>query len=690
MKRTSFKTATQNLIKNFFLLLSTGAALCHYFAPSLMSVGLMLCLFSAVVVLSIFNLTKPKKIENRALKTVSIVLTFFISAIGCEIFVTTWHLSNKVAALAENFGLTRMQLLLIVGLIGCVAGLYAVYTLSCHIVNIVFEILKKKLKIQEKHLVIANLKKNYYLPLSAFLFFMLGANFKIAHFAGALIAVSVFAIIASQKESVFEIIGDSSIGMKVYSILSAVGICFGMMFSFYVNLLLNYIYLGSTVFNILCYFSILLAIGGLFFAYFCVSYFYLRIKRIFKETGLLKGIKSFEYIFYALLVIASLVLVVFAFSQTDAFYGTNYEFDIIYTSDSPTLVNQNVYLSLMHRENDLRQPLFAVFASPFVSVPYLVCVFIGANVSLRAILLNSVQVLMLVFANFMLARAMKLNTVKRICFVLLASCTYTSLLFSLMMEQYIVAYFWLAFCVYMICEVKKVDRLVLFGAGGTLITSMVMMLSLSDKSPIKRFKEWFFDMLQYGIEFLVLMLAFCRFDVIMNLTTKASSLSGFAEVKLTVFDKIYQYTEFVKNLFLPPNASESFVIEEHISWQLNEITSISLIGVALIVLAILGAVVNRDKTSSIIALCWVGFSFVMLVGLGWGTAENGLILYALYFGWAFLMLIYQLFEWIFEKVRLRFVFPIVCVAASGFLIYKNIPAIMEMIDFAINCFPISK
>ena len=687
MKKINFKTALLNLIKNFFLLASTGAALCHYVAPSLMSVGLLSCIFLSVAGLSAFNLVKPKPIKNRALKIGSVVLALFVSAIGCEIFVTTWHLSGKVADLAESFGLTRIQLLLAVGLIGCIAGFYAVYVLSRHIINITVGFSKKRLTVQDKDELVSNLKRNFYLPLSAFSFFLLGTNFKISHFAGALVAVAVFTIIASQMTSVRDMqIADSTV-FRWFSAISATGICFGMMFAFYINMLLNYLYLSSRVFNILCYFSLFLAVGGWYFAYFCVSYFYRELKKIIKEHNLLTGIKAIEYVFYALIIVASLVLVVFAFSQTDAFYGTGYEFDVIYTSDSPTLVNQNVYLSLMHRENDLRQPLFAVFASPFVSVPYFLSVLLGAGLSLRAVLLNSAQVMLLVFANFMISRAMKLNTLKRICFVLLTSTTYTYLLFSLMMEQYIVAYFYLALCVYLVSVSKKVEKLALFGAGGTLLTSFVFVLSLTDK-PIKRFKEWFFDLFDRGIEFVILVLAFCRFDVIMNLTVKASSLSGFTDVKLTLLDKFNQYTEFVKNLFLPPDADMSFVIEEHISWQLNEIDSVNLLGILIIILAAVGGILNRDKIISVISMSWISFSFVLLLILGWGTTENGLILYSLYFGWAFLVLLYQLVEWLFEKIKLGFVTPIVCVGVSAFLLYKNLPAIMQMIDFAIEYFPI--
>ena len=301
-----------------------------------------------------------------------------------------------------------------------------------------------------------------------------------------------------------------------------------------------------------------------------------------------------------------------------------------------------MYLALTHPENDLRQPLFAVFAAPFVGIPYLLARVMGASATVQAILMNSAQILMLFTANFMLAKMLKLNSVKRICFMLLTSCTYSQLLFTLMMEQYIVAYFWLIFSIYLIVENQQPERIALWGAGGTLLTSMILLPFMSNKSPVKDFKAWFMDMVKYGLEFVALMLVFCRFDVIFNLMSRISFLSGFTGKTVTFADKIYQYTDFICNCFVAPDAGVNTTAVDHISWQLNPATGISFIGILILVLVAISAIWNRDKKSSLLAAGWVGFSVIMLLGLGLGTKENGLILYSLYFGWAFLVLLFQL------------------------------------------------
>ena len=105
-------------------------------------------------------------------------------------------------------------------------------------------------------------------------------------------------------------------------------------------------------------------------------------------------------------------------------------------------------------------------------------------------------------------------------------------------------------------------------------------------------------------------------------------------------------------------------------------------------LAIVSAVLNRDKKSSLLSAGWVAFSVVMLLGLGWGTQENGLILYALYFGWAFLVLLFQLVEKTEDKLNIKFLVPVFSIGCTVVLAVVNIPAILEIVNFAITYFPV--
>lgn len=551
----------------------------------------------------------------------------------------------------------------------------------------------KNLKKNSPLLLSTNLKRNWYFPISAMAFFCLNATRSLGYFLGMPIAFIVSLVVASQVPSLFDFAKQNRIWLHVVAILTALGTCWGEQSSFYaywsvsrkVQALKAMLPISIDIPGVISVFG---AAAAVFFVYFCVLIFWKEMMKTISDNGIFDDVSIPEQIVYSILIIASLALVFFSFAQTEAFYGTEYYFDIIYTSDSPKLVKGNVYLALTHTENDARQPLFAVFAAPLVGIPYLLGKMIGASASVQAMLTNMVQVVMLFAANFMLAKMMRLNPTKRVCFMLLASCTYTHLLFTLMMEQYIVAYFWLVFCIYLISKKQRPDRIALWGAGGTLLTSLILLPFMSEKNPTRNFKEWFIDMVKFGLEFVAVMLVFCRFDVIFNLVSNISQLRDYTGKNLTFADKLYQYISFVASYFVAPDAGVNTTAVDHISWQLNPVTSINFIGVAIVSLVIVSAVLNRDKKSSLLSVGWVAFSVVMLLGLGWGTKENGLILYALYFGWAFLVLLFQLVEKIEDKLNTKFLVPVIIIGCAVVLAVINIPAIMEMVNFAITYFPV--
>lgn len=650
-------------------------------------------IFAAVTVIALLDQANPPVISSRLARLMIMLIATLIAFMGYDTFKTTWTPSSKVAALASAFHLTTPILLLIVGMVGCVVGFYAMYVLSCWIVTWGTQLLKERLPVQKKSEIVANLKRNWYFPISAMAFFCLNATLTLGYFVGLLIAFMTSLVVASQIPSLFNFAKRNRKWLHVVAIMTALGICWGGQSSFYAdwNVSSKAQALEAMLpipIDIPGVVSVLGAVVAIFFVYICVLVFWKEMTKIISDNGIFDNVNIPERIVYSILIVASVALVVFSFAQTEAFYGTEYAYDIIYTSDSPSLVKGNVYLALTHPENDLRQPLFAVFAAPFAGIPYLFGKLFGASASVQAMLVNMVQVIMLFAANFMLAKMMKLTPIKRVCFMLLTSCTYTHLLFTLMMEQYIVAYFWLIFCIYLISENQRPDRIALWGAGGTLLTSMVLLPFMSDKNLIRNFREWFADMVKFGLEFVAVMLVFCRFDVIFNLASRISFLGGFTGKNLTLADKLYQYISFISSCFIAPEAGVNTTAVDHISWQLNPVSSINFMGIAILLLVVVSAILNRNKKSSLLSAGWAAFSVVMLLGLGWGTKENGLILYALYFGWAFLVLLFQLVEKIENKLNVKFLVPVFSIGCAVVLAVVNIPAIMEMVNFAITYFPL--
>lgn len=552
---------------------------------------------------------------------------------------------------------------------------------------------QKLLPEQNKDTVKANRRKNWLFLLSALAFFCLSMDNKIGYGIGVLIAMGGIFVAAGQIPSVWQtIIGDSR-KVKLFYGLTAAGICLGGQSYFYRQTRKLLMPQLDAAFLVLSFVG---AAAAFYFVYVCAAVFWRAMTKTVSGTSILKDITRGERIVMAVLFAALSALTVYGFSQSEAFSGTEhlhamleteFLYDILYTSDTAALQRENVFFALTHPQNDLRQPLFAVFAAPLLGIPYLAGRLVTDSQIVQMILLNLGQILMLLISNWIIAKAMGLSPVKRISFVIFSSCMYSNLLFSLMMEQYIVAYFWLALCVYQICEKGRPDRIALLGAGGTLLTSMVLLPAMSEKHPVKQFKDWFVDMVKYGLEFVALMLLFARFDVFTNLLSSVDGYVGFTKAELTLTDKLCQYTEFIKNCFAVPTAGVNLTMKPHASWQLESITALNWVGIGILALSIVSALWNWKNKSSRMAVLWVGFSVVMLLVLGWGTAENGLILYALYFGWAFLVLLFQLVEKLEKTLRIKYLTCICGILAAVALLAVNIPAIFEMIDFAITYYP---
>ena len=193
--------------------------------------------------------------------------------------------------------------------------------------------------------------------------------------------------------------------LQVVSLLTAFGICWGEQEAFCADWSVSpqaqalEVMLPISI-NIPSIVSVIGAVFSVFFVYFCVLIFWKQMLKVFSEVRIFSDIKATECIIYGVLIMVFLSGIIVAFAQTEAFYGAEYGFDVIYTSDSTFLVQGNVYLALTHAENDLRQPLFGVFAAPFIGIPYLFGRLFGVTASVQAMLVNSVQVIMLSCCRF--------------------------------------------------------------------------------------------------------------------------------------------------------------------------------------------------------------------------------------------------------------------------------------------------
>ncbi len=646
MKKNILTLTTAFLRKNGFLLFSTLAALVLFSAPSKILLLLEACIFAAVLISACVdrNTSRPHQKNNAA-----IFPGAAFSIIGFAQFVSHAPDSLLRIGLAAGF---------------CAAGFYSFYRLSCRIDRLFCTILCS----EEINLSIRN---NALLPLSACAFFVLTScgSFSLNIYCGFLAGTGLVILAASRIPSLVTLARQTSPGLLVYGGASAVGICWAQLDGWPETA-------RSSAF-ILC----LLALP---FAAVCICAMTARLLRILKE--LIGALDKRELFIYGILLLAALVFVAVTYFITDAFYATAHPYDIIYTFDSPSLVKENAYFLPKHLQNDLRQPLFAVFAAPFLGFVYFLSRILSAGPVLHALLLNLPQVVLLLLSHILLANACGFHGSRRMGFVLLLSFAYPSLLFMLALEQYVIAYFYICLSLYAF-SLGRADHPAYWGASGTLLTSAVFLPLLSRNNPFREFRAWFRDMVDGGIGLIAAILLFSRGEILLDAVSSFLNLNRFSGASVTFTDKLYQFTVFVSSCITAPKAQVIPNMWDVISWQLTVADGISLAGVLILVLCGFSVILGRRSSITWIGGLWVLFSIGVLLVFGWGTQENGLILYALYFGWAYLLLLYQLADRIFSlagKAHLTGIFG--CCAAVG-LAAANLPAIMTLLQFAVTHYP---
>lgn len=564
----------------------------------------------------------------------------------------------------------------------------------------------RKKEINRKIQMQKNLKANWYIPFSAIAFFYLQipATLILHNALGEIPFVpilglnlmfifGIFAFLVSRSESIFKRLHQEPVGLQILAFIASLGICWQG------KLLHHETWLSDVRIqdfsqkipvstDVALMISLFLAVAAFPFVYCSVLYMYSVVWKTIKLSILSERLPLFEIIIYIVTLLFTLYFIGFAYKFSNGFYDGQYQkYDLIYVSDPPVLNHYSQYLYLFHGENDLRQPLFAVFSAPFVAAPYFISKIFFFPVFKQAIFMNAVQVFMLFFGTFLLAKTLKLRPIHRVCFMVLFCSTYTYLLFILMMEQYIIGYFWLCIFLYQICEKQPVDNITLWGASGALITNLILVPLLPPKLPLKNWKGWLKKLIRHGVEFLTVMVACCRLDILRYFPQYYMYTHQFAQSvdKRTEWtETLLQYVAFLRNLFLAPPAE----IIDNTAWRLKPIIVWSKIGTLVLVFVIISSLLNRKIKIIQISAFWVTFSMIILIFIGWGGYENGLILYSLYFGWAFFILLFQLLNTIGEKLKTPYWLPVVCAGLALALFSINFPAIQEMVNFMIVTYPV--
>lgn len=148
--------------------------------------------------------------------------------------------------------------------------------------------------------------------------------------------------------------------------------------------------------------------------------------------------------------------------------------------------------------------------------------------------------------------------------------------------------------------------------------------------------------------------------------------------------RFQQYTAFVSSCFLAPDA-DHLNPKKWDSWWMLPVTSVSLVGLAVLILCAVIFWVHRREFIAQVSIGWIAVSFVLLCLLGWDLRENSLVLFSLYFGWAFWVLLFLPVKRLRGKSLL--LLSTLCAVLLCLLLARNLPQMAALLRFAAETYP---
>lgn len=418
------------------------------------------------------------------------------------------------------------------------------------------------------------------------------------------------------------------------------------------------------------------------FAFFTLFYFFIGTAVKFVQSWRTRA-DAIDRRYLLVCAVIALIAIPVLYLMTNVFYSNGHSYDVVYTSDTTELIETNAYLNISAYQNDVRQPLFGLFSMPFAVAATLVSKLLFFIPNAYPIILGVMQAVLLFFCWVLLANMLRLQSGAKILFLVIAAATYPALLFALNMEQYVFALFWVILLIYASIENLEQREFFFLASAGSLLTSGVFFPLLPYP---KGFKAKLVKLVQTGLIFLALVVVFGQLPLLKNAVSSISELLRFSGTKTAFSDKLLQFFNFVATCFVRPMAGADVSAYGYASYQLLPVTQFSIPGAVFLAAAAAGFALNaKDRFAQICAI-WVLFSFVLLCLFGWGTAENGLVLYTLYFSWAYVSLVFLAAEKLLKKWKTaRY---ILYSAGAAALLSVNLFGIAEIVAFGLRYYPV--
>ena len=380
------------------------------------------------------------------------------------------------------------------------------------------------------------------------------------------------------------------------------------------------------------------------------------------------------------------ILIVFTYLCTQAFYGAHingawYNFDLIYSADSGYLVHTDVFRNIGADQNDLRQPLFGVFAMPFAQAAWLVSKILFFLPNGYVTVLQIMAMLLYLIATVLIARMLGLGGYRKVLFLGLLCVSYPVLIFSLTAEQYLFAVFYLVLMLYLHQD-KVGGSLGYIAATGSMLTTGIFFPAITWD---RKFSNFVKNTLKLCGAFFAVMILSGQLTAFLDIPSYIEGYGYYTGVDVSLLSKLMQYVNFVRSSLFAPGSHVDFESYRHVSWQMLPVYQFPKLGILMLIASIGGIAVKPKAWFTRICAVWMAFSLLLLGIVGWGTIDNGLMLYTLYFGWAFVAMAFQLGDWLLHRWQIvEIVFFLGLILFVGL---RNVTSLKAALVFATQFFP---
>ncbi len=291
------------------------------------------------------------------------------------------------------------------------------------------------------------------------------------------------------------------------------------------------------------------------------------------------------------------------------------------------------------------------------------------------------SILLYLIATVLISRMLGLSGYRKVLFLGLLCVSYPVLIFSLTAEQYLFAVFYLILMLYLHQD-KIGGSLGYIAATGSMLTTGIFFPILTWDRKFSRFVK---NTLTLCGAFFAVMILSGQLTAFLDIPSYIEGYGYYTGVDVPLTSKLMQYVNFVRSTLLAPASHVDFESYRHVSWQMMPVIRFRRLGLAMLLCAIGGIAVKPKAWFTRICAVWMAFSLLLLGIVGWGTIDNGLMLYTLYFGWAFVAMAFQLGDWLLHRWKIpEIVFFLLLILAVGI---TNVTALKAALVFSTQFFP---